>query len=145
MFLDELVPGNLLHISKLKSNKNNVAERNEQIKRLNNEILELVQVKEFDKEMSSTFLFNDKIHNLVSRIETCLSLPSTTNPTISNASDLDSVSSNPQNSNLTDVKLPKIEIPKFNGKPIEWQSFCDQISAAVHSKTNIADVVKFSC
>ena len=145
MFLDELVPGNLLHISKLKSNKNNVAERNEQIKRLNNEILELVQVKEFDKEMSSTFLFNDKIHNLVSRIETCLSLPSTTNPTISNASDLDSVSSNPQNSNLTDVKLPKIEIPKFNGKPIEWQSFCDQISAAVHSKANIADVVKFSC
>ena len=145
MFLDELVPGNLLHISKLKSNKNNVAERNEQIKRLNNEILELVQVKEFDKEMSSTFLFNDKIHNLVSRIETCLSLPSTTNPTISNASDLNSVSSNPQNSNLTDVKLPKIEIPKFNGKPIEWQSFCDQISAAVHSKANIADVVKFSC
>ena len=67
MFLDEFVPGNLLHISKLKSYKNNVAEKNEQIKRLNNEILELVQVEEFDKEMNSTFLFNDKIH-LVSRL-----------------------------------------------------------------------------
>ena len=70
MFLDEFVPGNLLHISKLKSYKNNVAEQNEQIKQLNNEILELVQVEEFDKEMNSTFLFNDKIHNLLSRIET---------------------------------------------------------------------------
>ena len=70
MFLDEFVPGNLLHISKLKSNKNNIAEQNEQIKQLNNEILELVQVEEFDKEMNSTFLFNDKIHNLLSRIET---------------------------------------------------------------------------
>ena len=29
MFLDEFVPGNLLHISKLKSYKNNVAEQNE--------------------------------------------------------------------------------------------------------------------
>ena len=41
MFLDEFVPGNLLHISKLKSYKNNVAKQNEQIKLLNNEILEL--------------------------------------------------------------------------------------------------------
>ena len=45
MFLDEFVPGNVLHISKLKSYKNNVAEQHEQIKRLNNEILELVQVE----------------------------------------------------------------------------------------------------
>ena len=42
MFLGVFVPGNLLHISKLKPCKNNVAEQNEQIKRLNNDILELV-------------------------------------------------------------------------------------------------------
>ena len=29
------------------------------MKRLNIEILELVQVEEFDKEMNSTFLFNE--------------------------------------------------------------------------------------
>ena len=40
MFLHEFVSGNLLRISKLKSYKNNVAEQNEQIKQLNNEILE---------------------------------------------------------------------------------------------------------
>ena len=93
--------------------------------------------------MNSIF-FNDNIHDLLSRIETCFSLPSTTNPTITNASDLNSVSSNPQNNNHIDVKLAKIEIPKFNGKPIEWQSFGDQFSAAIDSKTNIPDVVKFS-
>ena len=32
MFLNDFVPGNLIHISKLKSYKNNVAEQNEQIK-----------------------------------------------------------------------------------------------------------------
>ena len=144
MFLDEFVPGNLLHILKIKSYKNNVAEQNEQIKRLNDEILELVQVEEFDQEMNSTFSFNDKIHDLLSKIETCLSLPTTTNPLINNASELDSVSSKPQNNNHIDAKLPKIAIPKFNGKPTEWQSFWDQFSAAVDSKTNIPDVVKFS-
>ena len=55
-FLKEFVPRNTLHISKLKSYKNNVAEQNEQIKQLTNEILELVQVEEFDKEINSSFL-----------------------------------------------------------------------------------------
>ena len=54
-FLNEFVPGNLLHISKLKSYKNNVAEKNEQIKQLNNEILELVQVEELGKETNIVF------------------------------------------------------------------------------------------
>ena len=93
--------------------------------------------------MNSTFLFNDKIHDLLPRIETCLSLPSTNNPIITNASDLDSVSSNPQNNNHIDAKLPEIEIPKFNGKPIEWQNFWDQFSAAADSKTNIHEVANF--
>ena len=75
MFLNDFVAGKLLHMSKLKSYENNVAEQNEQIQRLNDEILDLVQVEEFDKEMNSIFLSNDKIHNLVSNIETCLLLP----------------------------------------------------------------------
>ena len=69
MFLNEFVAGNLLHISKLKSYENNVTEQNQRIKRLNNEILELVQAEEFDKEM------NSKIHDLISKLETYLALP----------------------------------------------------------------------
>ena len=68
---------------------------------------------------------------------------STTNPTITNTSDLDSVSSNPQKNNHIDTKLPKIEIPKFNGKPIEWQSFWDQFSAAVDSKQIYPTLLNF--
>ena len=42
---------------------------------------ELVQVEEVDKEMNSTFWFNHKIHNFVSRTESNLALPATTNST----------------------------------------------------------------
>ena len=75
MFLNDFVAVRLLHISKLKSYENNVAEQNEQIKRLHNEILELAQIEEFDKKMNTIFLFNYKMHNLVSNIETCVALP----------------------------------------------------------------------
>ena len=94
--------------------------------------------------MNITFLFTDKIHDSVSRIETWLALPSTANSTNSNASNLDSVSSNPKHNHHINAKLLKVEIPKCNGKPLVWQSFGDQFSAAVDSKINIPDVVKFS-
>ena len=93
--------------------------------------------------MNSTFLFNDKIHDLLSRIEVYLSLSSTTNPTITNTSHLYSLSYNPQNNNHIDAKLPKIERPNFNSKPIEWQSFWDQFSAAVDSKRIYPTLLNF--
>ena len=66
-----------------------------------------------------------------------------TNPTNSNASDLDSVSSNPRNNHLIDAKLSKIQIPKFNGKPIKWQNFGISFLQLFIVK-HIPDVVKFS-
>ena len=57
--------------------------------------------------MNSTFLFNDKLHDLVSNIETCPALPPTINPTNSNASDLESVSSNPQKTTILMLNFQK--------------------------------------
>ena len=47
-------------ILKIKLYKNNVTEENEQIKRLIDEILEVVQDEKFDNKMNSTFLFITK-------------------------------------------------------------------------------------
>ena len=55
--MNKFVPGILRLISKLKSYKSNVTEENEQIKRLNGEILEVIQDEKFDNKMNSTFLF----------------------------------------------------------------------------------------
>ena len=43
-------------ILKIKSDKNNVTEENKQIKRLIDEILEVIQDEKFDYKMNSTFL-----------------------------------------------------------------------------------------
>ena len=77
VFLNDFVPGNLLHISKLKSFKNNIIEQNEIIKKLNDNVLELVSDDEFENEMNNNLIFNDKFHDIISRIDTALSIPAT--------------------------------------------------------------------
>ena len=42
------------------------------------------------------------------------------------------------------VKLLKFEISKFNGNILIWQGFWDQFNSAIHTKTNILDIGKFS-
>ena len=44
---------------------------------------------------------------------------------------------------MTGVKLPKLNLPVFNGDVLQWQSFWDQFVAAVDS-TDLPDVSKFS-
>ena len=42
------------------------------------------------------------------------------------------------------VRLPKLEIKKFYGNILEWQSFWDQFSSAIHNKENISNIDKFT-
>ena len=42
------------------------------------------------------------------------------------------------------VKLPKIEVPTFNGNILEWNLFWEQFEVTVHSKTHISDAEKFA-
>ena len=42
------------------------------------------------------------------------------------------------------VQLSKLEIVKFDGDIINWQSFWDQFYSAIHSNNRISDVNKFS-
>ena len=37
-----------------------------------------------------------------------------------------------------------MEIKKFNGNILEWQSFWDQFSSAIHNKENISNIGKFT-
>lgn len=41
------------------------------------------------------------------------------------------------------AKLPKLELPQFNGNHLEWQSFWEQFVAAVHN-ADLPDVSKFT-
>ena len=42
------------------------------------------------------------------------------------------------------AKLPKLELKKFHGNPIEWYPFWDSFESAVHKNPNLSGVDKFN-
>ena len=42
------------------------------------------------------------------------------------------------------LKLPKLEIEKFDGRILKWQEFWDSFSAAVHNNTRLQNIEKFT-
>ena len=43
---------------------------------------------------------------------------------------------------LTHAKLPKLELKKFHGNPIEWYPFWESFESAVHKNSNLSGVDK---
>ena len=44
----------------------------------------------------------------------------------------------------SNVKLPKLDLKKFDGEPTEWQSFFETFLSAVDSNDNLSNVEKFT-
>ena len=49
---------------------------------------------------------------------------------------------NSGNNVVKGVKLPKIEVPTFDGNILSWRTFWEQFSVAVHNHGNISDSEK---
>ena len=45
---------------------------------------------------------------------------------------------------VTSIKLPKIQLKKFSGDPVEWKGFFDTFEAAVDKHEGLSEVEKFS-
>ena len=41
------------------------------------------------------------------------------------------------------IRLPRLEVPKFSGKVHEWQEFWDGFSSAIHDNANLSEVTNF--
>ena len=42
----------------------------------------------------------------------------------------------------TGVKLPKLDVPTFDGNIVHWKQFWDQFSVSVHNRTNLSSAEK---
>ena len=42
------------------------------------------------------------------------------------------------------VKLPKIDVPRFNGNILSWRSFWEQFDVAIHSRTSLSKAEKLA-
>ena len=55
-----------------------------------------------------------------------------------------SIHSSNNTSNKVEIKLPKLEVFKFNGDITMWQTFWDQFNSSIHSSEDISDINRFN-
>ena len=115
----------------------NYATQIEKIKAVDQEILTFItDEKEYANELESSLENNDVFYDTLAKIDYCL-----TERTSSSSKFPFPMSASPVQEQ---VKLPKIELPKFNGDISKWQTFWDQFESSVHNQVNLSDVDKFS-
>ena len=132
--------GNEQHIVEIKTLKATFSNKIEQIKRLDNHILSLLKTEKSENELDEIVTKDDKNTRILTEIEHVLHRirikESQTIPPVQNLTLRDNEAKG------IPVKLPKLEISKFNGNTLDWQGFGDQFNSAIHNKTNISDIDK---
>ena len=121
----------------LRALKRNLEAQISKIESVNNEILDMVDSVTVETEMTKFLEEADAFYYALSYAEECLNIEcitsTTTKPVVAHVN----------SSDVVRVKMPIIELPKFDGNPKNWLSFWDQFESSVHSK-KISEIDKFT-
>ena len=119
----------------LKAKKNCLTEKIEKVKELDTKILDSLKT-----ELDQILEYNDKFHEILVKIDSCLYSPKQQESEFSSLS----IYTSNNTSNKVEIKLPKPELFKFKSDITMWQTFWDQFNSSIHSNEDISDVNKFN-
>ena len=159
------------HAVKLNQQRASLQQKQITLRQLDAEILALVGEDEIEAEIEGADLVEENIQLAIANIDNALSSNANPNTVVSNQSAQSPVQpstsantsteeghgengSSPPNSTLvgssasspgkTQIKLPKLELKKFNGDHSKWISFWDTFEASVHKNENLSPIDKFN-
>ena len=129
-----------VQVTKLRGLHDNYRQQFDRIKSLDDEIIELIAEENVEEELLKSLEENDVFYEVLRRVECCLGkVVVESAPSIASSSSVSSRSSSDVR-----VKLPKLELRKFDGTALNWQTFWDQFDSSIHSKESISDIDKFT-
>ena len=115
-------------------------EKFKKISNIHDNILNEIEEENIDEEISKQTDFEEyackQIGILKTFIEKCTA--DTISASISN------ISEDHSSMATKNVKLPRIELKKYNGNPLLWKSFIDTFNSAVHKNSSLSDVEKLN-
>ena len=115
------------------------------IQQLNDTVLDDIAEDQMENEMESATLFEIDIMKEIDRFKEKLSAKVKVEPSIHEVAKEERGETLPSlSSSKYSVRLPKIEIKKFHGDPVQWQQFADTFDATITSNEHISDVEKFT-
>ena len=101
-------------------------EKNDQLDRLNEAILESIEETSLNEEIETSLEYSVKTQNVIKRISSILQQD---NKVVSKSSS---------------VKLPKLQLPKFYGDKTEFRSFWDMFETTILHNDSLSKVQKFA-
>ena len=102
--------------------------------------MDSLKTDELDNQLDQILKRNDKFHKILVKIDSC----SYSSKQLESEFSSLSIHSSNNTSNKVKIKLPKLELFKFNGDTTMWQTFWDQFNSSFHSNEDISDVNKFN-
>ena len=137
--------GGEVDLRKLSSLQSILRDELTEIKALDREIVEETREENIDQEVTDSCEFATCIYDCIEDIEVvfreneCLGKES---PAATPQFSAHGSSSN-QQATQGQVKLPKLELKRFYGNPVEWSPFWDSFNVAVHQNPRLSEVEKF--
>nr|XP_050026903.1 uncharacterized protein LOC126522210 [Dermacentor andersoni] len=125
--------------------KINLSLKEDSLKELDREIEKGVEDEAFEEEVACSEMYREKISVAKTKVQRMLRDFSCTNA----SSDLTLNFSDQRESSANDpqirptVKVPKLEINKFNGELRDWQGFWSRFESTINDNQNLSNVDKF--
>ncbi|XP_054713000.1 uncharacterized protein LOC129222513 [Uloborus diversus] len=134
---------NLNEIDQLNELYQLLEDKGNTLKDLDAEIDALIVVeKDYEEELISCEEYNDRILSYKFKIKNCIRRHGNNVNSVNESSSASSVSSN--TTTHTNIKLPKLNIEKFNGDTCLWLEFFNVYESAIHLNPTLNKLEKFS-
>ena len=101
---------------------------------LNAKILEVIETERIDKEIDDCGRYEADIYTCQAKIDEILTCE---------VSQIGSTSFR-EDKKVAKARLPKLQVPKFKGDPLNYTTFWDSFNSAIHSNDSLTKVDKFS-
>ena len=129
--------------AELKACKEVLVEKLAVLKELDEEILGLTEENDIEEEINTSGDFSKQTKKCIIEIDNALRRNAKVSQENKPAEQNATVSVQPKSSESS-VKLPKITIKKFDGKPVHWTTFWDSYNVTVHLNESLSKVEKFT-
>ena len=137
--------GNPIDVKKLNLFRAALQTKYSELQALDQEIAELLDdVSKIEEDVVESCELSSAIHACILELEIALAAEEAQRKSQELGSGSAGISQSQPPNVIMHAKLPKLELRKFHGNPIEWYPFWESFESAVHKKPNLSGVDKFN-
>ena len=137
--------GNPIDVKKLKLFRAALQTKYSELQALDQEIAELLDdVSKIEQDVVESCELSSAIHACILELETALAAEEAQRKSQELGAGSTGISQSQPPKVIMHAKLPKLELRKFHGNPIEWYPFWESFESAVHKNPNLSGVDKFN-